>query len=692
MPQVDHSPRRLGALSVCLLALGTCASEPGRSPDPPPEPTEEVAFDRGLRDGWRDHGWAPRDLEDGAPAALNLSEYGGWIVGTDELDGAYTALTLKLKAPSSFGDFLQVSLLGPSGERLRSVDLTGGRLAPGADGYADVRIAMSELNPDGKPFARVELRAKKRVGPERVLVQKVALVRAPGSKRLAVAEKGPPARPAAAAVDCAASFPISPGIYGIAFDPRLDKESQFVWEMKPTGRRWGGNPASRFNWEIDAWNTGSDWFFRNVKFDGDWRSFLRANKQRGVASTLTVPMMGWVAKDHESASFPTTTYGKQQQMDPDRPTFGNGVGIDGAPLRSPNPTTTSRKIDAAYVEQWVRSIEKGDVTTYILDNEPALWNSTHRDVHPEPAGYDEVLQKSLATAQAIKRADPQAFVAGPAEWGWTGYFYSAKDAAAGFHKKPDRLAHDDVPFLDWYLMKMRAAEEKGGKRLLDALTVHFYPQGQNVYSDAADLETAKLRVRQTRGLWDPTYVDESWIKEEVRLLPRLQEMIAARYPGTKLMIDEWSFGGEGHVSGALAVAEALGRFGAHGVHAAYYWTYPKKGTPAFEAFRAYRDYDGKGGRFLDRGLKTTSGEGVSVFASRDDDKVVLVVLNMDDAQRRRARIELPKCGVQTARAWRLTGEQPFLLPVDKGARRPTTGDVLDDVLPPWSLTVYELAR
>jgi hypothetical protein len=48
-----------------------------------------------------------------------------------------------------------------------------------------------------------------------------------------------------------AHYAISPGIYGIAINPRLDaNDKRFVWNMKPTTRRWGGNPASRYNWKL----------------------------------------------------------------------------------------------------------------------------------------------------------------------------------------------------------------------------------------------------------------------------------------------------------------------------------------------------------------------------------------------------------------------------------------------------------
>src|SRR5262249_29263012 len=155
-------------------------------------------------------------------------------------------------------------------------------------------------------------------------------------------------------------------------------------------------------------------------------------------------------------------------------------------------------------------------------NEPALWNDTHRDVHPEPLTYDELLDRTIRYGTAIRAADPEAIIAGPAEWGWPGYFWSAKDKAAGFHAKPDRRAHGDVPWLSWYLAKLREHEAKTGIRILDVVDLHFYPQGKGVYdgdSGGTDRDTAKKRFRATRSLWDPDYLDESWIDEKIRLIP-----------------------------------------------------------------------------------------------------------------------------------------------------------------------------
>ncbi len=101
----------------------------------------------------------------------------------------------------------------------------------------------------------------------------------------------------------------------------------------------------------------------------------------------------------------------------------------------------------------------------------------------------------------------------------------------------------------------------------------------------------------------------------------MQELIAENYPGTKLQIGEWNFGAEQHVSGALAVAEVLGRFAEFGLDSAFYWQAPKKDLPVFQGFLAYRNYDGKGARFHDELVKSEAP--IVTNAGSDVTKVTL---------------------------------------------------------------------
>src|SRR4051794_20417005 len=65
-------------------------------------------------------------------------------------------------------------------------------------------------------------------------------------------------RSAAFAVDCAApAKPISPLIYGIGGNDN-------PWATGTTAVRMGGNPTTRYNWQLDTWNAANDWFFKNT--------------------------------------------------------------------------------------------------------------------------------------------------------------------------------------------------------------------------------------------------------------------------------------------------------------------------------------------------------------------------------------------------------------------------------------------
>src|SRR5262245_61185985 len=93
---------------------------------------------------------------------------------------------------------------------------------------------------------------------------------------------------------------ISPLIYGVA-DPTTGDEDLLKW-LGVTLASWEGNARTRHNWKINASNAGSDYEFRNVN-QGDSTpgsaslGFLQRNDHLGAESILTIPIIGWVAKD-----------------------------------------------------------------------------------------------------------------------------------------------------------------------------------------------------------------------------------------------------------------------------------------------------------------------------------------------------------------------------------------------------------
>ena len=95
----------------------------------------------------------------------------------------------------------------------------------------------------------------------------------------------------------------------------------------------------------------------------------------------------------------------------------------------------STAIQQGWVQHFVNEYGSASSATgikyYILDNEPSLWYSTHRDVHPNPANYQEMYNKIVAYASAIRAADPAAKIVGPEEWSWWAMYFSGFDQANG---------------------------------------------------------------------------------------------------------------------------------------------------------------------------------------------------------------------------------------------------------------------
>lgn len=643
----------------------------------------ETAYDGKLGNGWDDWGWGPHKLG-GGPAQIDFAGFGGISLHHSQLAGRYGALVFRFKGPEKFGQSLSVSIKRAGSSDNAKVEVEQRHIAPLADGWYEVAIDWSELNPSSQPFDRIEIAARVPLASEWIQLDKIVLTEA-------TAGSGPAVRSDTLEVSCRTPpRPIDPLIYGGASDN---------YTAGQVAQRFGGNTLTRNNWETGAWNTGNDWFFRNVSTKGTLFDWVADAAKQGQVIAVAVPMIGWVAKDNSSFAFPKSKFPNQQKFDPEVTDAGNGFDPKGKPLKPLPPSQTSVEAPPELVARWVSKLSEQDkarakraVQMYILDNEPSLWDQTHRDVHPEPLSYDELIDRTIRYASAIRDADPSVAIAGPAAWGWTGYLYSAVDRVAGTTLRPDRRKHGDVPLIPWYLGQLAEQDKKRGKRLLDYLDVHFYPMADGLYGGGAktDQASSELRVRATRALWDPTYQDESWIKEPIRLIPRLKEWVSANYPGTKLSLGEWSFGADDHISGGVATAEALGRFGQQGLDAAFFWGGPRPGTPVFWAFRAFRNFDGQGGRFQDLALKTHDADLVSLFASRDATAkhLVLILVNRDPKRPSDAQIELDGCGrVAKSRMFTFKDGSKELSP-DDGTKAADTH--LTTRLAPFSFSVVDL--
>lgn len=432
--------------------------------------------------------------------------------------------------------------------------------------------------------------------------------------------------PAAFQVDGSKKTPISPYVYGVNH-PRWDKDG---WKAPLS--RVGGNRLTAYNWETNASNAGSDWQHQNDNLMGSdvpgeaMRKAVSGSFEHGAAVVMTVPLAGYVAADKNGGGDVNKT-----------PDYLNKRFLVSLPKKegafADPPDLTDGKV---YQDEFVAWLEKKfpgahPPIFYCMDNEPELWSHTHARIHPTPVRFDEIARLNADYAEAVKRVAPKALVFGFVSYGWHGL--------TTLQNAPDRNGRD---FSEYFLQEMAAAEKRVGKRLVDVFDFHWYPEAQGgkvrVSEDDASPAVAAARVQAPRSLWDPAYKESSWIANSagvIRLLPRLREKIDKFYPGTKLAMTEYYYGGGEHISGAIAQADVLGILGREGVFAAALWHLGRTNDRFIHAaFAMFRNYDGKDGAFGDTGLAVTGGDPsrASLYASLDAQKrVVLVAINKTDA-------------------------------------------------------------
>jgi len=332
---------------------------------------------------------------------------------------------------------------------------------------------------------------------------------------------------------------------------------------------------------------------------------------------------------------------------------------------------------------------------YILDNEPSIWHSTHRDAHPTGATMDEIKNKIIDFAGKIKTADPSALVVGPEEWGWSGYTLSGYDqqygSLHGWSFMPDRSNHGGWDYLPWLLDQLRQNNIATGKRLLDIFTVHYYPQGGEFSNDVSTSMQLR-RNRSTRSLWDPSYVDETWINDRVQLVPRLRSWVNAYYPSTLTGLTEYNWGAESHINGGTAQADILGIFGREGLDMAARWTTPDASTPTYKAMKIYRNYDSNKSAFGDTSVAATGAnpDNVSVFAAErsTDGALTVIVINKYLSGNTPATLNLanfPHNG--NAQVWQLTAANV----INRLADMNFASNSFTATLPPQSITLFVVA-
>jgi len=459
--------------------------------------------------------------------------------------------------------------------------------------------------------------------------------------------------------------PISPYIYGT--NQLLTEEENW------TAMRQGGNRLTGYNWENNASNAGTDWINSSDNFL-TWIAGIQNENEPGIVTTtfrnksielnayslITLQLAGYVARDKSGAVTENQTAPSLRWR---------SVQFEKGSQFSLQPDTSDTFV---YIDEYVNFLVNrfgmantpNGIKGYSLDNEPGLWISTHPRIHPLQARCVEMVQKAIGVSTAVKNVDPYLEIFGPVLYGFNAYydFQSAADwdsVKAGTNYQW---------FIDYYLDQMRLAEITSGKRLLDVLDIHWYPEarGDNRITETNANTTAdKLaRVQAPRTLWDNNYTENSWIGQwfgaYLPLIPRLKESIDEFYPGTKLAFTEFSYGGENDITGAIAMADVLGIFGKYDVYLGTYWQLDSPSNYISAAYKIYRNYDGNNSTFGDNSVPSVTSDSVStsVYSSLNEmgNEIHLVVINkkLNESVNSNFTI-LSQHNIQSGSVWKLDG-------------------------------------
>jgi mannan endo-1,4-beta-mannosidase len=541
--------------------------------------------------------------------------------------------------------------------------------------------------------------ARRAAGSLRAVAAACALAGAVGCSGSASTDTGPPDDGPPVVVTPAVTVtvqvdqdrtPISPYVYGSNQDDGTD-----VWTL----RRLGGNRLTGYNWENNDSNAGNDFQHSSDLFlisnEGLPASdaaiparvvtyFHDQSLAMGAQSLVTLQMAGYASADalgtvQPGETAPSPRWVRVESKKPSAFTL------------TPDLTDSVVYMDELVnllVQRYGGATSPNGVRMYSLDNEPALWPSTHPRIHPQPVGAAELLNRSVALASAVKAVDARAEIVGPAAYGMAEF--------ASLQEAPDwnAVKAGYEWYIDYYLDGMRKAEQTGGKRLLDVLDVHWYPEarGDNriVDAGATTANDAAARLQAPRSLWDSSYHESSWIAQSLPaflpLLPKLQQSIARYYPATKLGVSEYDYGGGTTVSGGIAQADVLGIFGERGVYLAAHWGVSASRTYTSAGFKLYRDYDGHHALYGGTAVRarTTDVPRTSVHAAIDgtDPSVVhVILLSKEPRDTLVVRVQLSGGATySSAQAWGFDATSPAI--TARKAVTGITGNSFDYAVPP----------
>jgi hypothetical protein len=144
------------------------------------------------------------------------------------------------------------------------------------------------------------------------------------------------------------------------------------------------------------------------------------------------------------------------------------------------------------------------------------------------------------------------------------------------------------------------------------------------------------------------------------------------------------------MNGATAQADILGIFGREGLDLATRWTCPNSGTPVYNSFKMYRNYDGNKSTFGDTSVLATvpNPDNLAAFAAvrTNDGAMTIMVINKDPINATPATLNVTNfAAAGTVQLWQLASNN-----ITRLADLTFTNTIVSNTLPAQSITLFVL--
>ena len=480
---------------------------------------------------------------------------------------------------------------------------------------------------------------------------------------------------------------ISKYIYGI-------NDTAPLANVRVTALNQSGNDFMTYNWENNYSNAGESYLAANRDVIAD--RYNRHSSDPAVAADGLVTMANLNNIDFKIATLPTIGY---VAADAYGPLLNSEVAPSErwvktyANKQSEYSLTPDLTDDAVYIDEYLNYIINyygksafGGISAYSVGGDSAVWS---KEFYLASDGFtvEDYMDKTIELAGTVKKADSNALVIGGG--------FDSVDSAVSFAENAgwSKYKNDYNWFVDYYLYEMNKASSQNGKRLIDVIDIKYFPEekteyGLSIISETSD-EANKMRIQSVRALWDGSYAKEGENKEFFPLLPTFQASINEYYPGTKLALTEYNFGGGNNITGGIAQVEALGCFAEEGVFLAC--LSPDKDDDTiyqYSAINLFTDYDGNGAGFGDVSVRADNDntELCSSFAAIDNEGVLNVILaNKSDSLTETVNIDISsEYRYTSAETYGFSFGNPD---IEKGLSYSNLEDYLSVTLEPYSVVL-----